>query len=164
MPETWKARLYWRDHVVEVPQDYRQPEGSTIRVFGRELATADRRHDQLPWLLWLQGGPGDRATRPIDLSPWLTQVLTRYRVLLLDQRGTGHSDPVTGQNLDRLGSPAEAAETLALYRADSIVRDAEAMRKLVTGGNEPWVVLGESYGGFCALAYLSIAPEGLAGV
>jgi len=151
--------------VVDVPQDFRQPESPTIRVFGREVVMAERRHDHhLPWLLWLQGGPGDRATRPIDLSPWLTQVLTRYRVLLLDQRGTGLSDPVTGQTVDRLGPPTEAAETLALYRADSIVRDAEVMRKLVTEGNEPWVVLGESYGGFCALAYLSIAPEGLAGV
>ncbi|MGW3469849.1 alpha/beta fold hydrolase [Saccharopolyspora sp. NPDC000995] len=28
-------------------------------------------------------------------------------------------------------------------------------------GDEPWSVLGQSFGGFCALTYLSLAPEGL---
>jgi hypothetical protein len=48
-------------------------------------------------------------------------------------------------------------------RADSIVRDAELVRKsLVPKDNYDgrWSVLGQSFGGFCVVTYLSIAPEG----
>ena len=38
--------------------------------------------------------------------------------------------------------------------------DAELIRKKVTGGR-PWSVLGQSFGGFCTVAYLSQAPDGL---
>lgn len=40
------------------------------------------------------------------------------------------------------------------------MRDCEAIRPQVTGG-APWTVLGQSFGGFCTVAYLSLAPEGL---
>lgn len=48
-------------------------------------------------------------------------------------------------------------------RADSIVRDAEIVRKALVprdnhGGR--WSLLGQSFGGFCCMTYLSIAPEG----
>ncbi len=39
--------------------------------------------------------------------------------------------------------------------------DAELIRRQLTGG-EPWSVLGQSFGGFCAVTYLSRSPEGLA--
>ena len=48
-------------------------------------------------------------------------------------------------------------------RADSIVRDAEALRRALLPGDGPasrWSVLGQSFGGFCGLTYLSMAPEG----
>ena len=58
---------------------------------------------------------------------------------------------------------AEAAgDFLACFRADSIVRDFEHLRKTVFGGRR-WVSLGQSYGGFITLTYLGQAPEGLAG-
>jgi pimeloyl-ACP methyl ester carboxylesterase len=76
---------------------------------------------------------------------------------MLDQRGTGRSTPV-----DRVPgtSPQEQAAYLTHFRADSIVRDAEWIRRDL--GVERWSVLGQSFGGFCTLTYLSIAPEGLA--
>jgi len=52
------------------------------------------------------------------------------------------------------------ADYLALFRADSIVLDAELIRRELTGG-EPWSVLGQSFGGFCAVTYLSFAPHGM---
>ena len=52
------------------------------------------------------------------------------------------------------------AEYLGCFRADSIVRDCELIRRELAG-DEPWTVLGQSFGGFCATTYLSIAPEGL---
>ena len=75
---------------------------------------------------------------------------------MLDQRGTGRSTPVGA--LPGL-SAAEQAEYLKHFRADSIVRDAEAIRAEL--GVERWSVLGQSFGGFCVMTYLSIAPEGL---
>jgi pimeloyl-ACP methyl ester carboxylesterase len=47
------------------------------------------------------------------------------------------------------------------FRADSIVRDAELIRRELIGKEEPWSVLGQSYGGFCAVHYLSSHPHGL---
>lgn len=40
------------------------------------------------------------------------------------------------------------------------MRDCEVIRPQLTGG-APWTVLGQSFGGFCAVRYLSTAPEGL---
>src|SRR5262249_3533670 len=55
--------------------------------------------------------------------------------------------------------PAEQAAYLSHFRADSIVGDAELIRREL--GVEQWSVLGQSFGGFCVTAYLSRAPEGL---
>src|SRR5690606_34532066 len=68
-----------------------------------------------------------------------------------DQRGTGRSTPV-GDN-DLAQGSAVVAEYLTHLRADSIVRDCEAMRAHL--GAEKWNVLGQSFGGFTTLAYLS---------
>ena len=77
-------------------------------------------------------------------------------MLMLDQRGTGRSTPVGA--LPGL-TPAEQAEYLTHFRADSIVRDAELIRAEL--GVDRWSILGQSFGGFCAMSYLSLAPEGL---
>ena len=77
-------------------------------------------------------------------------------MLLLDQRGTGRSTPVG--TLPGL-TVAEQAAYLTHMRADSIVRDAECLRRAL--GVERWSVLGQSFGGLCAVSYLSLAPEGL---
>src|SRR5215475_3219204 len=148
------------DHAFAVPLDHDRPEGERIEIFARELAAADRASAGLPWLLFLQGGPGFGAPRPHGRDGWLGRALDDYRVLLLDQRGTGRSTPATRQTLARLGTAAEQASYLAHFRADAIVRDAELVRRAVTGG-EPWSVLGQSYGGFCTVTYLSLAPEGI---
>ena len=84
-----------------------------------------------------------------------------FRVLLLDQRGTGLSTPVTAQSLRGLSAKDQAAY-LRRFRADDIVRDAEAIRKRMIGDRR-WTILGQSYGGFCAMRYLSASPEGLEG-
>lgn len=45
------------------------------------------------------------------------------------------------------------------FRADSIVLDAERIRGEL--GVDAWSIIGQSFGGFCVLAYLSRAPDGL---
>ena len=145
------------EHSLEVPLDHADPDGERITVFARELADPDGR--ALPFLVYFQGGPGFEAPRPTrrpNAPGWLDRALRDFRVLMLDQRGTGRSTPVgtlAGLN------PEQQADYLAHFRADSIVRDAEWIRREL--GGERWSVLGQSFGGFCVMSYLSLAPEGL---
>ncbi len=148
------------DHAFAVPLDHRRPDGEQIEVFAREVVAADKAEADLPWLLFLQGGPGFGATRPAGRESWLDRALQDYRVLLLDQRGTGRSTPATRQTLGSLSSAEAQAGYLAHFRADSIVLDAELIRRDLTGG-APWSVLGQSFGGFCTVTYLSFAPYGV---
>jgi len=148
------------DHTFRVPLDHDRPDGEHIEVFAREVVAASKAAANLPWLLFLQGGPGFGSPRPIGRDSWLTRALDDYRVLLLDQRGTGRSTPANRLSLGPVGSPAAQADYLSLFRADNVVRDAERIRRELTGG-APWSVLGQSFGGFCAVTYLSMAPEGL---
>ncbi|MFF2653278.1 alpha/beta fold hydrolase [Streptomyces sp. NPDC058045] len=145
------------DHILDVPLDHARPDGRTIRIFAREVVAAGREQQALPRLLFLQGGPGGRADRPNAPGAWLARALKEYRVVLLDQRGTGRSTPADRTTLAGHG---DAAEYLSHFRADSIVRDAESLRRHLQG-EEPWSVLGQSFGGFCAVTYLGLAPEGL---
>ncbi len=149
------AVLIEREH--RVPLDHADPGGAQITVFTREVADPDGGRDK-PYLLFLQGGPGFEATRPTSPpTGWLARAIKDYRVLLLDQRGTGRSTPVG----DIPGeTPEEQAGYLTHFRADSIVRDAELIRAEL--GGERWSVLGQSFGGFTSMTYLSIAPDGLA--
>ena len=151
------AVLTEREH--RVPLDHARPDGPSITVFTREVADPDG--PARPYLLFLQGGPGFEAARPTSPpSPygWMARALREYRVLLLDQRGTGRSTPV-GPQLPGATAEAQAAY-LTHFRADSIVRDAELIRREL--GVDRWSVLGQSFGGFTSMTYLSIAPEGLA--
>lgn len=148
------------DRRFTVPLDHADPAGETIELYAREVVAGDKAHQEQPWLVYLQGGPGFGANRFVGKGAWLGRALKDFRVLLLDQRGTGHSTPANRQTLPLRGGPAEQADYLTHFRADSIVRDCELIRREVTGG-APWTVLGQSFGGFCTVNYLSTAPEGL---
>src|SRR5688500_5208996 len=151
--------LVMTDHTCTVPLDHTDPDGSTIEVFAREVVAPDRVGDDLPWLLFLQGGPGGKSPRPTAASGWLGHAVNTHRVLLLDQRGTGHSTPVTATTV-RDTTPSALAAYLRHFRADSIVADAELIPARLAGGAR-WETLGQSYGGFITLTYLSQAPHGL---
>ena len=147
-----------RQHQFALPLDYANKEGETITVFAREVVLKENRDATLPWLVYLQGGPGFPSPRPDANSGWLKRALQQYRVLLLDQRGTGNSQVVSAQTLAGQ-SVSEQVEYLSQFRADNIVRDAEAIREQL--GIEQWALLGQSFGGFCTLHYLSYYPDSL---
>mmetsp|Transcript_7620 Transcript_7620/g.18800 ORF Transcript_7620/g.18800 Transcript_7620/m.18800 type:complete len:737 (+) Transcript_7620:106-2316(+) len=154
--------------------------------------------------LFLQGGPGFGSPTPVvglsfgqDAS-WGSAALSKYkRVVLMDQRGTGQSDTITKQSLekrfpdlfllddkqekldDSLATTypeefqrfqtalADATSYMAQFRADNIVRDAETIREALLQPLEtveqaattprPWgCSLGQSFGGFCTMSYLSL--------
>jgi pimeloyl-ACP methyl ester carboxylesterase len=148
--------MHYVDHVITVPLDHDRPDGRTIEVYAREIAASDGR--DLPYLVYLQGGPGYEAPRPTDrpLSPsWLGRALKDFRVIMLDQRGTGRSTSYGSPGTD----PSADAEYLSHFRADAIVRDGECLREHL--GARRWSLLGQSFGGYCNLHYLSVAPDSL---
>lgn len=149
-------------HYFDVPLDYAHPEGEKIEMFAREVSSKGASKN-LPWMIFFQGGPGGESPRLAASSGWCGEALKTHRLLLLDQRGTGLSSPVMPQTLATRGNASAQAEYLTHFRADSIIRDAEAIRKSLIGDKQ-WLGMGQSYGGFCLLTYLSFHPEGLSGV
>lgn len=147
------------EHTLTVPLVWGDPADTrTIDVFAAVVSREGGKH--LPYLIFLQGGPGHEAPRPFhgpSAPSWLDAALAEHRVVLLDQRGTGRSTPVGDGDLAR-GAEA-VAEHLTHLRADAIVRDCEALREHL--GVERWNVLGQSFGGFTTLAYLSTDASSL---
>ncbi|WP_055045908.1 alpha/beta fold hydrolase [Devosia sp. A16] len=151
-----------RDHLLPVPLDWQKPEGRSIELFVREVVDPTRRHDDLPLLVFLQGGPGGKSPRPTRGSPaWLAEALKTHRVILPDQRGTGRSTRIEAATMAGFADGEAAADYLSHFRADSIVDDFEHARKTLFAGKR-WESLGQSYGGFLTLTYLSRYPEALA--
>lgn len=153
------ADLLIEDHFITVPLVWNDPDDD--RIIDVYAAVVSRPGgENLPYLVFLQGGPGNEAPRafrcPTQPS-WLDVALERYRVVMLDQRGTGKSTPIGDEQLS-MGADW-LVDRLQYMRADSIVEDAEAMRKHL--GAKKWTTLGQSFGGFTTLAYLTKHPESL---
>ena len=152
-----------RGYAFDAPLNYADPAGATISIFAREVVALENvGKSDLPWLFFLQGGPGFQAPRPEGLSGWLKRAAKEYRVLLVDQRGTGLSTAVTEQLPSLYPTAPLQFNYLQHFRADNIVRDCELIRKSLCHGKKV-TLLGQSFGGFCSTTYLSMAPEGLSG-
>ena len=154
--------MHIRDHLVPVPLDWSDPTHSpTIDVFVREVVDPTKKTEDLPLLVFLQGGPGGKSPRPTVGSPsWLVDALKTHRVILPDQRGTGRSTRIEAATMAQFADAAAGAEYLVKFRADSIVDDFEHVRKTLFSGKR-WESLGQSYGGFLTLTYLSRYPDAL---
>jgi proline iminopeptidase len=98
--------------------------------------------DGMP-IVVLHGGPGGGSNRSVlDLFD-----LSRFRVIMIDQRGAGASRPV--------GS-------LRRNNTASLIDDIDAVREEL--GIERWGVLGGSWGAALALAYAGSHPRSVLGV
>ncbi|KAL2022823.1 hypothetical protein VTK56DRAFT_4639 [Thermocarpiscus australiensis] len=170
------GQLHVTELFFEVPKNHARPEAGTLKLFGRKCQKHERpivplsgqeleRKTKLPYLVYLEGGPGFGNKEPQNYP--LTQIaLNRgYQVLYLDYRGTGLSTPINADSLLAQGGPQQQADYLKLFRANSIVRDLEAVRLCLTEDfEEPkkaWSIFGQSFGGFVGLTYLSKYPQGL---
>ncbi|MEJ5998461.1 alpha/beta fold hydrolase [Corynebacterium sp. H130] len=138
------------EHSLDLPLDYGNPGQEKITVYAREIRPDGG--EKLPMLVYFQGGPGFPAPRPTDLGGWLGVMLKKYRVLLLDQRGTGRSSRVDQES-------EWSADQLACLRADNICRDAEEFRMAL--GLKSWSLMGQSFGGFCITTYASLFPASI---
>ena len=147
------------DYRFRLPLDYKNENGEQISIFAREILNENHKNKSLPYLIFLQGGPGYESPRPLTNSGWIKRASEDYKVLLLDQRGTGLSNPISSESISDI-SDLDLAYYLTLFRSDNIIKDAERIRKQLIGDKQ-WSVLGQSFGGFCATHYLSFYPESL---
>lgn len=93
--------------------------------------------------LYLHGGPGS------GFSPGQRRFFDpdAYRIVLFDQRGSGHSRPLASDTDADLGTNT----------TQHLIADIEALRDL--HGADKWTILGLSWGTTLALAYAQAYPE-----
>jgi len=72
----------------------------------------------------------------------MTRAIKDYDIVLLDQRGTGRSTPITRNSLTREMDSEQQASYLKCFRADSIAEDCERIREALDAAS--WTVLGQS--------------------
>lgn len=137
--------------------------GKVWERFGKGVATAEARH-RTRTLVIIQAQSGRPHPRAVCLHLYLP-------VSHFSQTVSKGTAPCKAWNLfwDRLRPDtlhnAPASSSLSFPgRADSIVRDAEQVRKTLVPSDVyagRWSIIGQSFGGFCAVSYLSMYPNSL---
>ena len=162
--------LYVEDHSIDVPLDWRGLEpmllavGSTMRrgampapiagapesikLFYRVVCAPDRINDDLPLLLFLQGGPGGESPRPLSPTSdgWIEEAVKHFRVVLPDQRGTGRSSCVDGRTIAALGDRAEQQEPMPHARRRTFSSATSPVPSCATLSTCAWWALAASPG------------------
>lgn len=147
-----------KEATINVPLDYSGEKKQTISVFLRDIYSSGNEDSEL--LFFFNGGPGLSCVRNWRDSEWILEALKTHRVILLDQRGTGRSSPIDIRMLDEFESAGDLLNYLTHFRADNIVRDVEFIRASFFKRDKV-SILGQSFGGFIVLSYLSFFPESL---
>jgi len=158
--------------VLEVPENPAAPEGRTIGLRVARVAAISRRKQPDP-LIVLAGGPGAAATGfYASVAPAFARIQRDRDIVLLDQRGTGGSNPLECAEPENLAGPANtqaiaaAARSclaalagradVAWYTTSLAVQDLERVRAAL--GLERINLYGSSYGTRVALQYLRRFP------
>jgi pimeloyl-ACP methyl ester carboxylesterase len=124
-------------------------------------------------LFFLTGGPGQAATESfVFLSPAFDRIHLKRDIVLVDQRGTGKSNPLvcptTEESITDDTPDAELAEFLAqciaeidarpeLFTTSIAMQDLDDVRNAL--GYERINLYGVSYGTRAALTYMGLFPE-----
>jgi pimeloyl-ACP methyl ester carboxylesterase len=159
---------------LEVAENPQAPAGRKIRL-NVAVVKAQSSDPAADPVFLLAGGPGQAATQAYTpLIGSLANIRFKHDLVLIDQRGTGQSNPLAceqspkpGEPIGRETSPAQVAADyracLAQWDADTrfyttayFVNDLEAARLALGYGQID--LLGISYGTRAALAYLKAYP------
>ena len=132
--------LIIKDYNLEAPLDYTNDNSEKISIFARKVSRKENLKKSLPYMIFFQGGPGYESPRPVSDSGWIKRASEEYNVILIDQRGTGLSNPISIESIKDMDDN-QIAEYLTFFRADNIVRDAELLRRNIFKV-EKWSVLG----------------------
>ena len=157
----------------EVPLDHGDPEGGTLEL---QVAVETEAAAPRGALLILNGGPGAAGA---PLAPEVAErlgpdVVADYRLVALDQRGTGTSAldcPPLQESAGRSFTPSASAvracagqleQVSAFYGTDDVVADLDALRTALEA--ERWSVFAVSYGTYVAQQYAAKHPDRVAGL
>ena len=160
---------------VSVPEDPANTGGKKIDIHVAILPAYTRTRAPDPLVL-LAGGPGQSASDQGRVALLFDPVRRARDIVLIDQRGTGRSNPFNCKLFDTLDPVAammqvdpEPAAIRAcasgfdgdprLYTTVSYIADLEAVRKAL--GVERYNLWGGSYGTRVALAYLAQHPQSI---
>ncbi|MFC4048122.1 alpha/beta fold hydrolase [Actinomadura syzygii] len=154
-----------------VPLDHRRPGGAdTLRL---QVATADNADAPKGVLLFLTGGPGQPGVPFIGrISGRMPEVAKQYRIVMIDQRGTGASGAIDCPKLQAqvdgsdIKPPApdavsECAGVLGnrrhYFTTEQTVGDLDLLRKAL--GVRTMAVDGVSYGTMTGASYAARYPR-----
>jgi len=154
---------------LRVPLDHSGHEDGHLDL---QVATADNTDAPRGTLLVLTGGPGQPGVAFVNrLRVVLAPVLDEYRLVMLDQRGTGANALVCPQLQEQLGAsdlfvPTPDAvrecativgEDRRFYSTADTVADLDLLRRAL--GVDAWVIDGISYGTYVAERYAIRNPH-----
>jgi len=153
-----------------VREDRTARAGRTIPLYVVVLPARGPRPARDP-VFYLEGGPGIPATESAaEVAEDLAPVLAERDIVLIDQRGTGRSNPLDCPLAAPLGAlfdpedlracreALERRADLTRYTTLDAVEDLDEVRRAL--GLGPVDLIGSSYGTVLAQAYLRVHPEG----
>jgi pimeloyl-ACP methyl ester carboxylesterase len=151
---------------LRVPLDH---SGRVPGTIGLKVAVQRRVPASRPVLVALSGGPGQSSVSAADSFAYsLAPALKRYRLVVLDQRGTGQSGALSCPVIQREDGlapvvPQELADCAdrigprrAFYSTVDSARDLEDVRRAL--GVRRIALMGVSYGTFLAQQYARLYP------
>jgi hypothetical protein len=153
---------------VTVPMDYARPrESPKLRIFYRLMPAqgSTPRDGRAPLLVVVNGGPGapsgiyrgydydyEHPTEKMRQGDVLSGLLTRFRVLIADQRGTpGHSSA-----LDMDGPHVDPAVVARYFDSVHHALDLQEVIRAVVPEGEPFYLLAQSYAGMIGMRYMTL--------
>jgi len=152
-----------------VSEDRSDPGGRQIEL-NVAVVPAIKRNPEPDPLFLLAGGPGQSAVETFPaMLPMLFQIYQDRDIVLVDQRGTGESNPLQclssddemlseEQVLEKLKAcPTTLDADLRFYTTEIAMNDLDEVRSAL--GYETINLYGASYGTRAALTYLRMFPE-----
>lgn len=161
---------------ISVPNVRGAPELGDRRIGFAMRPASDRSRAPLGTIVFVEGGPGYAATNFDSIRPVaavFAPFLRRYRLLAIDQRGTGKSEPLNCRGLQRGRMPVpralrECARKLGPlyqgYTTAESVADIEDVRLALGLRKDRMIIYGDSYGTYLGQSYAARYGEGLEGL
>lgn len=155
--------------ILIVPEDRSNPSGRQIELNIAVIPAIQRNPEPDPVFL-LAGGPGQSAIETFPaIIPMMFNIHQERDIVLVDQRGTGQSNPLrcldpedesleNEETLEKLKSCPETLDAdLRFYTTEIAMTDLDDVRSAL--GYETINIYGVSYGTRAALTYLRLFPE-----
>ena len=156
-----------------VPENRDDPGGRQIDLYFAVLPAQSSLPDSDP-VFMLAGGPGQAATEAYPfVVPFFGNLNQNRDIVLVDQRGTGQSNPLDCPELQDLSLDSSDQEALDIiercrqtlaqradltqYTTDVAMQDLDAVRQAL--GYAQINLIGASYGSRAALRYMALFPH-----